>query len=216
MLACKVCLRKFQTLRFKSTRVCVCGRCTNALNGYKEVAEESYRSARELLLTGMLRRATIEVSSPTTPIWKQQKAERTLSNLEAEVDQALPGWLNRLVADDSNKTKIFKIIRAHRRGLLHLDRPHRWGYPNNWKEVTQNIRKLDNFTCVSCSATGVELHVHHIVYASNFGTHQKTNLVTLCRICHEKEHERVFDFGENCRLQMLCHLKPDVCSRQPS
>jgi hypothetical protein len=35
------------------------------------------------------------------------------------------------------------------------------------------------------------------VYASNFGTHQKTNLVTLCRKCHEKEHKRVFDFGEN-------------------
>jgi 5-methylcytosine-specific restriction endonuclease McrA len=197
MLTCKVCLKQFQTLRFQSPRVCVCGRCTNDLNKYKEVAEDSYRAARELLLVGMLRRATIEVSSAMTPFWKQQSAERILENLEVEVDRALPEWINKLVADKSNRTKIFKIIRAHRRGLLHLDRPHRWGYPNNWKEIAHNIRKLDNFACVSCSANGVELHVHHIVYVSNFGTHQKTNLVTLCRTCHEKEHERVFDFGEN-------------------
>ncbi len=203
MPTCKVCLKQFQALRFQSSRVCVCGRCTNDLNKYKEVAEGSYRAARELLLVGMLRRATIDVSSATAPLWKQQSAERTLGNLELEVDRALPKWINMLVADESNRTKIFKIIRAHRRGLIHLDRPHRWGYPNNWKEVAFNIRKLDNFACVSCSTNGVELHVHHIVYASNFGTHQKTNLVTLCRTCHEKEHQRVFDFGENM-------LTPDV------
>lgn len=152
---------------------------------------------REWLLNSMLRRATIDVSTPSTPPWKQERAERIIGNLDAEVDKALPKWINKLVADKSNNSKVFKIIRAHRRGLLHLDRPHRWGYPNNWKEVAHNIRELDNFTCVSCSATNVELHVHHIVYASNFGTHQRSNLVTLCRECHEKEHKRVFDFGEN-------------------
>lgn len=145
----------------------------------------------------MLRRATIDVSTATTPLWKQQNAERILGNLDAEVDQALPGWINRLVADDSNRKKLYKIIRAHRRGLLHFDRPYRWGYPGNWKDVAHEIRRLDKFTCVACSETEAELHVHHIVYASNFGTHQKTNLVTLCRACHEKEHERIFDFGEN-------------------
>lgn len=200
MVTCKICLRKFKALRFQSKRVFICGRCTNDLNSYKEVAEDSYRAARELLRTGILRRATIDVSSPNVPLWKQQKAERILENLEAEVDRALPKWINRLLADESNRTKIFKIIRAHRRGLLHLDRPKRWGYPNNWNEVAQNIRKLDRLTCVSCSKGGVELHVHHIVYASNFGTHQRANLVTLCRECHEKEHKRHFDFGENMQV----------------
>jgi hypothetical protein len=203
MVTCKICLNKFQTLRFKSKRVCICGRCTNALNTYKEVAENSYNAARELLLVGMLRRSTIDANSPTAPQWKQQKAEYTLGNLDTEVDHALPGWINKLVADKTNKDKIFKIIRAHRRGLLHMDRPYRWGYPNNWKDVAHHIRVLDNFTCVSCSESGGELHVHHIVYASNFGTHQATNLVTLCRTCHEKEHKRIFDFGENM-------LSPDL------
>lgn len=197
MPICKICLRNFKNLRFKSSRVCVCGRCTNELNSFKEVAEYSYQTARELLLKGMLRRATIDVSSTASPLWKQNAAERILGNLEAEVDRALPKWLNKLVADESNRDKIFKIIRAHRRRLLHFDRPHRWGYPSNWKDVAHEIRKLDGFSCVSCSASNVELHVHHIVYASNFGTHQKNNLVTLCRKCHEEEHERVFDFGES-------------------
>jgi 5-methylcytosine-specific restriction endonuclease McrA len=125
------------------------------------------------------------------------KATRILQDPSSEVKKALPAWINRLVADTSNRTKTFKIIRAHRRGLLHLDRPHRWGYPNNWADVARAIRRLDKFTCVACSVTGVELHVHHIIYASNFGTHQRTNLVTLCRTCHELEHKRVFDFGEN-------------------
>lgn len=200
MPICKICLRNFQTLRFQSSRVCVCGRCTNDLNSYKEVADDSYLAARELLLRGMLRRATIEVSSLEIPIWKQQKAERILGNLDAEVDRALPGWINRLVADDSKREKLHKIIRAHRRGLLHFDRPQRWGHPPNWKDVAHEIRRLDNFACVSCSETNAELHVHHIVYASNFGTHQKTNLVTLCRACHEKEHGRIFDFGEKMDL----------------
>lgn len=197
MVTCKICLRAFNTLRFQSSRVCVCGRCTNDLNRFAEVAEDSYAAARELLLRGMLRRATLEVSSSSVPQWKQDQAERILGNLDFEVAKALPGWINRLVADHENRGKMYKIIRAHRRGLLHLDRPHRWGYPGNWKEVAYGIRSMDKFACVSCSSTGVELHVHHIVYASNFGTHQKTNLVTLCRKCHEKEHKRVFDFGEN-------------------
>ena len=197
MLKCKICLAKFQVPRYRSSRISICGRCANDLNGYRETAESAYKSVRELLLNGMLRRATIAVSTPSTPKWEQERAARDLEELDEAVDRALPKWINKLVADESNKTKFFKIIRAHRRGLLHEDRPHRWGYPKNWKDVASNIRELDGFTCVACSATDCELHVHHIVYVSNFGTHQKSNLITLCRECHEKEHKRVFDFGEN-------------------
>ena len=71
-----------------------------------------------------------------------------------------------------------------------------WGYPANRDEVASTIRKADRFECVQCGAVGSELHVHHIVYVSNFGTHAKENLVSLCRTCHEEEHERTFDFGE--------------------
>src|SRR5690606_10456308 len=43
----------------------------------------------------------------------------------------------------------------------------------------------------------------------NYGTNQKTNLVTLCRPCHEKEHKRVFDFGENMTAKDENQLRPN-------
>ncbi len=196
MATCKICLKDFKNLRYLSSRVCICGRCTNDLNGYEQVAEFAYLEARQMLERGILRRAELDLMS-ARPKWIQDKALAILENPTVELEQALPAWINRLVADKDNRTKIFKMIRAHRRGLLHLDRPHRWGYPSNWPEVARNIRRMDEFTCVACRATGVELHVHHIVYASHFGTHQQTNLVTLCRPCHELEHKRSFDSGEN-------------------
>lgn len=196
MEVCKICLKDYKHLRYPSARACVCGRCTNDLNKYKQVAEHAYHEARQMLERGIIRRAQFDVSSPN-PAWIHDKAKRILENSTLEVEAALPAWINRLVADKSNRTKIFKLIRAHRRGLLHFDRPNRWGYPNNWPDVARTIRRLDKFACIACRATEVELHVHHIIYASNFGTHQRTNLVTLCRACHELEHKRVLDFGEN-------------------
>jgi 5-methylcytosine-specific restriction endonuclease McrA len=196
MATCKICLKSFKNLRFESKRICICGRCTTDLNNYKQVAESAYGEARQMLERGIVRRAQLD-SSSANAVWIRDKATRILSDPKHEVDAALPGWINRLVADTSNRSKIFKMIRAHRRKLLHLDRPYRWGYPSNWQEVAKGIKILDKLTCVGCRATGVELHVHHIVYASNFGTHQRANLITLCRPCHEREHRRVLDFGEN-------------------
>lgn len=196
MPTCKICLRSFQNLRYRSPRVCVCGRCTNALNDYKEVAEPSYLAVAELLKVGMLKRAHMD-SLPSAPLWQQEKAQRILANFEREHQSALPDWITRLLANPRNTSKEFKILRAYRRGLLHYDRPRGWGYPANWREVASRIRALDGHKCIVCGAQNTELHVHHIVYASNFGTHQKQNLATLCRRCHEEEHETVFDFGEN-------------------
>lgn len=199
MLTCKICHQKYKTLRFNSPRICVCGRCTNSLNEYSEVAEASYRVLGERLQRGILKRAFTDLSSPNTPSWKIDKSQRIINNIEQEPDyiNALPGWINRQVKDKENRKKEFKIIRAHRRGLIHRNRPQGWGYPTNWSEVASRIRALDDYTCINCGAQDLELHVHHIVYVSNFGTHQKKNLVTLCRECHEKEHKKVFDFGEN-------------------
>ncbi|WP_220816102.1 HNH endonuclease [Pseudomonas paralcaligenes] len=149
-----------------------------------------------MLERGIIRRAQIDLSRSNCPDWAREKAARILANPSLEVDKALPDWINRLVADKTNTTKVFKMIRAHRRGLLHFDRPHRWGYRSDWPDVARSIRKLDHFACVACGETNVELHVHHIVYVSNYGTHQQGNLVTLCRHCHELEHGRELDFGE--------------------
>jgi 5-methylcytosine-specific restriction endonuclease McrA len=36
---------------------------------------------------------------------------------------------------------------------------------------------------------GVPLHVHHIIPLQNFGTNDPSNLITLCKKCHEELHK---------------------------
>jgi 5-methylcytosine-specific restriction endonuclease McrA len=194
MPACRICLRDFQKLRFYSSRIAICGRCVNTLNESHEVAENAEKRVGELLLRGMERNALrdLELGEP----WQKAKAQKTLSDIGKAYVDALPQWLNRLLANPENTRKDFKLLRAHRRGLLHYDRPAGWGYPNNWKEVASRIRRLDGFQCIACAAQNQTIDVHHIVYVSNFGTHQQSNLISLCRECHETEHKRSFDLGE--------------------
>jgi len=64
-----------------------------------------------------------------------------------------------------------------------------YGYQN----LKQFILKRDNYTCQSCkkrTKKNIELHVHHIVFKSNGGTDTKNNLITLCKICHDKLHQK--------------------------
>lgn len=194
MLTCQICLHKYKELRFNSARISVCGRCVNSLNKSPEVAEHAEARLGELLLHGMERRSRMDLTS--TEPWRRQRAKWTLENLLSAHADALSRWLNNLLAAPKNSTKDFKILRAHRRGLLHYDRPKGWGYPASWKDVASRIRRLDHNKCVACKANDRVIDVHHIVYVSNFGTHQQSNLVALCRPCHEAEHKRVFDFGE--------------------
>lgn len=197
-MRCKICLRDFKKLRFCTPRMKICGICTNSLNGYHEVAEQSYRVFSDRLRIGMQKRAAVDLSSGQ-PAWRQERAHRILVNLEEAHSKALCEWLNKVAGDADKQEKEHKIIRAHRRGLLHLDRPHNWGYPTDWAEIAKKIRREDK-ACVICGVDDAELHVHHIVYKSNYGTDRKENLDCLCRVCHEKEHEREFDFGESAEL----------------
>lgn len=196
MRACKICLKKRKKLKYDTERMAVCGYCANALNGYREVAQDSYRQAGEMLRRGMFKRLKKQTQIDQ-PRWMKSAAQHELANFEASYQAALGPWLNRLAANPDNKSKMFKLIRAERRGLIHRTRPVSWGYPSKWSEVARKIRELDNYSCVLCGAQDLELHVHHLVYLSNFGTHRKQNLMTLCRQCHEEEHARAFDFGES-------------------
>lgn len=51
------------------------------------------------------------------------------------------------------------------------------------------VRERDGHRCRVCGSTN-ELHVHHIRYRSQGGDHSPSNLVTLCRVCHEKVHAK--------------------------
>jgi len=54
-----------------------------------------------------------------------------------------------------------------------------------------DVFKRDNYTCMICGSSGVELNAHHI---NKFSTHphlrtELSNGLTLCVPCHKKEHK---------------------------
>lgn len=57
---------------------------------------------------------------------------------------------------------------------------------NQFRELSAQIKRRDNYTCALCQRRGVRLHVHHIERWSDNPDirFDPTNLVTLCRDCH--------------------------------
>lgn len=175
MQSCRICLRDSRDLAYTTQHVAICAHCVEELNSHPEPANLAEARLGALLRTGM--------------------AKRNPRHTESEYQRALPGWLNRLLADKKNNRRDFKIVRANRRGLLRSDGLRQWSYPADWIERARRIRSRDR-SCQNCGATGVPLDVHHIVFLSNYGTNRQENLASLCRPCHEKVHGREFDFGE--------------------
>lgn len=62
-------------------------------------------------------------------------------------------------------------------------------YPKNWDEIRRAVLERDRYKCCN-NPTHVsqELHVHHVVPITRGGTHQLSNLITLCDDCHKKVH----------------------------
>lgn len=59
-----------------------------------------------------------------------------------------------------------------------------------WLAKRNKIRKRDNYKCVYCDSKE-ELHVHHKYYLSGKMPWEVPDecLITLCKVCHTKEHE---------------------------
>lgn len=186
MYTCRICLRSFQKLKFKSDDIGICTRCVNTLNDSPEPAIEAQKRIAAMLARGMQRTAHLDLQSEEE--WKHRKARRTLGNIESAVAAALPAWLNKLLADTDNSTRDFKIMRAHRRGLLRMDGPAVLDLPGNWLDVRQRILERDDRQCKTCHGADRTLDVHHVVHRAHFGTNQQANLITLCRACHQNEH----------------------------
>lgn len=75
-------------------------------------------------------------------------------------------------------------------------------YPPDWEARKKVVKRRDNETCQHCgvlSGSNVDgdaptLHIHHVTYLSEGGSHSLENLITLCASCHQEEHDH--DFGE--------------------
>ena len=59
-----------------------------------------------------------------------------------------------------------------------------YGYDN----IKAYILTRDKYTCRCCKTKKGTLHVHHIIYRSNGGSDEESNLITLCENCHKKLH----------------------------
>lgn len=192
---CQICLRSYRKVRFKTEEISICGTCVNTLNDAHEPAAGAYQELAAKLERGITRRVAEDLASEEA--WRRHQGERDQGRVPLIVQQRLDDWNNRLLADPANTGLEFKQARAHRRGLLRLERPvGGWDYPPDWRQRSGRIWKRDKKKCVDCGSAVAPLDVHHIVYLSNFGTSRQENLVTLCRACHENLHGRAFDPAE--------------------
>lgn len=69
-----------------------------------------------------------------------------------------------------------------------------WGYQKGPNYGFENIKAMvlnrDNYTCQCCKGKhkNSKLEVHHIVFRSQGGSDEASNLITLCHTCHKDLH----------------------------
>lgn len=70
-----------------------------------------------------------------------------------------------------------------------------WGYQRGPQYGYENLRAMildrDGYLCRYCKGKHKDskLDVHHIVYRTNGGSNDPSNLITLCHTCHKKLHD---------------------------
>lgn len=69
-----------------------------------------------------------------------------------------------------------------------------WGYQKGKNYGFENTKEMvlnrDKYTCQYCKGKHKDskLEVHHIIYRSNHGSDDESNLITLCQTCHKLLH----------------------------
>lgn len=78
---------------------------------------------------------------------------------------------------------------------LHNPVYRHWGYQKGANYGFENIRAMvlnrDDYTCQCCKGKHKDskLEVHHIIYRSQNGSDEESNLITLCHTCHKALHD---------------------------
>ena len=81
-----------------------------------------------------------------------------------------------------------------------------WGYQKGINYGYQNTHEYvlyrDNYICQLCKGKHKDskLEVHHIIFRSKGGSDDESNLITLCKTCHDKLHK---DFREGKKIPNL-------------
>ncbi len=61
-------------------------------------------------------------------------------------------------------------------------------YPENWAEISAEVKRRAKHRCEDCGAKPSYLHAHHIRSLSKGGTNDLSNLKAVCEECHRKYH----------------------------
>lgn len=88
------------------------------------------------------------------------------------------------------------MIAETMKAMSHFDEPLTYEQQlqtSKWLEKKNEILKRDNFVCSKCLCDNLEqrLEVHHLFYFKGKMAWEYPDycLVTLCRDCHQKEHD---------------------------
>jgi len=121
----------------------------------------------------------------------KKNREDYISHKTDIINEKYKDWLSDIVSYDDSSSIRNKLIRAYYYGLVDGERNRVSRlHSDEMEPIRETILKEDNFTCVICKDDKQpELHVHHIIPLEYYGTHNLSNLVTLCYSCHNKQHE---------------------------
>jgi hypothetical protein len=114
-----------------------------------------------------------------------------LAEMEDAVDASFQSFMTIRLVPKATKLKTTRILRAYNFGLIELNKICTKRLEGSEAEVlAKHVRRRDRYLCVICNRfpRGSELHVHHIIPLSFFGTNNEPNLATLCYSCHNRQH----------------------------
>src|ERR1035438_7384002 len=71
-----------------------------------------------------------------------------------------------------------------------------------YRLLVKQVLGRDGWRCRSCGSRN-SLHVHHIIFRSQQGTDETSNLITLCSSCHDGVHKDVKDGQYGLTIEVL-------------
>ena len=90
---------------------------------------------------------------------------------------------------------------------LYNEKYRKWGYQRGinygFANTKAYVLSRDNYTCQHCRGKSKDskLEVHHIIFRSENGSDEESNLITLCKTCHDKLHEGKIELKKKGKIK---------------
>ncbi len=102
------------------------------------------------------------------------------------------GWCPRLAVEGEKYCEKHLKQETRKYERFGRDKNTKKMYKGNWPKIRARFVK-ENPYCTECLKAGLLTpteHVHHIKPLSEGGTHEKSNLMALCKSCHSRIHSQ--------------------------